>query len=109
MTDKEHISTSIQDAFVSALRRTKSQARFLDEYPEYVREIEDNLVPGVTVAMFEPELSGGAGKELEWVDHEPPKFCAAFSSLTGIVVSLRNGQPMFLKNQLRAKEQSQFS
>ncbi len=85
MIEKEHISTSIQDAFVSALRRTKPQGGFIDKYPQYVREIEENLVPGVARAMFEPELSGGAGKELEWVDHEPPKFCAAFSSSALVV------------------------
>ncbi len=51
----------------------------------YVREIEDNLIPGVVRADFYKDLMHGDGSEISRDGIGPHKFCAAYSSSALVV------------------------
>lgn len=67
-------------ALSDALRRQIGAEAFLAIHPDYVAELDSNLVPGVERSMFEVELSQAAGSELQGKGGQPPKFHAAYSS-----------------------------
>lgn len=56
-----------------------------DEYPNYVRELEHNLAPGVSVSDFRADFDGGDGGELVSSGGRPGKLFAVHSSAALVV------------------------
>jgi hypothetical protein len=50
------------------------------EYPSYVRELTDNLAPGIEVGDFRADFEGADGGELVSSGGRPEKLCAVHSS-----------------------------
>ena len=59
-----------------------------EEYPNYVRELKDNLAPGVLVGDFRPDFEGGDGSELVSSGGRPGKLFAVHSSAALVVNTL---------------------
>ena len=62
------------------LRAISDPSIFRDSPAGYTRRPEQNLVSGVGLSDFAPDLGAGAGNELVDGAGGPAKFCAAFSS-----------------------------
>ncbi|MFH1688907.1 MAG: hypothetical protein ABIE42_01555 [Candidatus Eisenbacteria bacterium] len=50
------------------------------EYPNYVRDLVDNLAPGIAFGDFRPDFEGADGGELVSSGGRPQKLCAVHSS-----------------------------
>jgi len=59
-----------------------------EEYPNYVRELKDNLAPGVVIADFRADFEPGDGTELVSSGGRPEKLCATHSSAALVVNTL---------------------
>jgi hypothetical protein len=64
----------------------------LDEgFDGYLRELEDNLLPGITPDLYADDYTAGAGGELQWEVRNgrrcPPKMRATYSSSALVVNS----------------------
>ena len=56
-----------------------------EEYPNYVRELKDNLAPGILVDDFRGDFEGGDGSELVSSGGRPGKLLAVHSSSALVV------------------------
>jgi hypothetical protein len=80
MAQEPRLTLSIAHAAASRLASGRPEAKFRDGYPAYVRDIDDNLIPGVTRSDFADDLLGGDGIEFAEIGGQPPRFSAAHSS-----------------------------
>ena len=62
------------------LEAISGQSIFRETPAGYTKRPEENLIPGIEVNDFWPDLGAGAGNELVDGSRDPAKFCAAFSS-----------------------------
>lgn len=72
-------------AAADQLKGLKPAGVFRSDWPLYVREPADILIPGVNLEDFEQELRRGDGNELDDITFKsgltrPAKFCASYSS-----------------------------
>jgi len=80
MAQEPRLTLSIAHAAAARLAAGLPSAKFRDGYPAYVRDIDDNLIAGVTRHDFADDLLGGDGVEFAEIGARPPRFCAAHSS-----------------------------
>ncbi|MCJ7452186.1 MAG: hypothetical protein MUO39_06890 [Steroidobacteraceae bacterium] len=78
------MTTNLEDrakrAAAAQAATLKPSAVFRSDRPLYVRELADNLIPGVTLADFKDDLDAADGNELRDGKTRPAKFCATYSS-----------------------------
>src|SRR5262249_12284770 len=65
------------------------EVEWMDGHKDYVVKLTDNLLPGITLNMFQEEFGSGAGGELTWYERNgtlrPPKMHAVHSSSALVV------------------------